>query len=142
MSCVRKEACSETELRPRFGPTSGAEATVSSRLSDTSGNVVSDDSNTREPHFPRATKKAKTARQTVHTVHLSTLITSYNIHFADYSVVRTKVTKVIPRKVWKAVYEDYKKTFPDSLFTEDALNVRVREELAQLNTGTSWEPGK
>jgi superfamily II DNA helicase RecQ len=73
----------------------------------------------------------------VHTVHLSTLISSYNTHFADYSVGRAKVTQVIPGKVWKAVYEDYKRTFPDSVFTEDGLKVRVPEELAQLTTGTS-----
>jgi hypothetical protein len=137
MSFALEERSSETKLRPLLGPASGAEATVSSRLSDTSGNLVSNDSNTREPHSPRATKKAKTARQIVHTVHLSTLISSYNTHFAGYSVGRANFTQVIPGKVWKEVYEDYKTTFPDSAFTEDALNVLVREELAQLNTGTS-----
>jgi hypothetical protein len=57
-------------------------------------------------------------------------------HCADYSVDRAKVTQVIQGKIWKAVYEDYKAFF-DSAFTEDVLKVRVREELAQLNTGTS-----
>jgi hypothetical protein len=95
------------------------------------------DSRIHEPHSPRAAKKAKTARQIVDTVHLSPLISSYNTHFADYSVGRAKVTQVIPGKFWKAVYDDYKKSFPDSIFTEDALKFRVREELAQLSTGTS-----
>jgi hypothetical protein len=38
---------------------------------------------------------------------------------------------------WKSIYEDYKKAFAYSAFTEDALKVCVREELAQLKTGTS-----
>jgi hypothetical protein len=136
MSFVCEEASSGAELRSRIDRTSSAEATVSSRLSDMSGDVAYEDSRIHEPHSPRAAKKAKNARQIVDTVHLSTLISSYNTHFADFSVGRAKVTQVIPGKVWKAVY-DYNKYFPDSIFTEDALNFRVREELAQLSTGTS-----
>ena len=44
--------------------------------------------------------------------HLSTLIASYNHHFAEYSNGRVKVTQIIPSVVWKLVYTDYNEVVP------------------------------
>jgi hypothetical protein len=127
MSLICEEASSVADGRDSFC------------LSDSSDHAVFEVKGTcdRELHSPRAAKKAKIARHIVDTVLLSALISSYNAHFANYSVGRAKVTQVIPGKVWKAVYEDNRNNFPDSTFTEDALKVRVREDLSQLDTGTS-----
>jgi hypothetical protein len=77
----------------------------------------------------------------VDSVHLSAQIYSYNKLFAMYSAVRAKVThkrrKLIPGKVWKAVYNDYKQEYPGAPFAEETLNFRVGEELSHLKTGTA-----
>jgi hypothetical protein len=85
----------------------------------------------------RASKKSRTARSIVDSLHLSTVIASYNNHFANYSIGRSKNTQLIPGKVWKNIYEDYKNTFPKSPFAEETLKFRVRDELSQLKTGTA-----
>jgi hypothetical protein len=82
----------------------------------------------------RTSKKSRTARSIVDSLHLSTLIASYNSHFANYSIGRSKTTQLIPGRVWK---QDYKNTFPNSPFAEETLKFRVRDELSQLKTGTA-----
>ena len=88
-------------------------------------------------------KRAKTGpRRFVESVHLSTLIASYNIHFAKYSEGRKNVTQLIPSAVWKSIYKDFTELHQDTGITEETLKIRVREELTSLKTGTSNENEK
>jgi hypothetical protein len=87
----------------------------------------------------RASKKSRTARSIVDSLHLSTLISSYDNHFANCSSGRSKTTQLIPGKVWKQVYEDYKNKFPNSPFAKETLKFRVHDDLSHLKTGTAYQ---
>ena len=82
-------------------------------------------------------KATNKTREIVASDHLSTLISSYNVHFAEYSTGRKNVTQVIPSLVWKNVYSDYIKIYPNSTFKETTLKERIRETLTELDTGNS-----
>ena len=89
-------------------------------------------------HCSMATSSSKgQPRVIVNSHQLSTLIASYNIHYAKYSNGRTQVTQVIPAAVWKMMYVDYLEVYPDSILAEKTLKDRVRETLGELDTGTS-----
>jgi len=45
----------------------------------------------------------KRSREIIDSTHLSTLISSYSGHFAEYSKGRSRVTQIIPSVVWKKV---------------------------------------
>jgi hypothetical protein len=46
------------------------------------------------------------------------MATSYNLHFANYSLGNKQVTQLIPPIVWKQVYIDYQTTYLDSNLLE------------------------
>lgn len=81
----------------------------------------------------------KVARAIVGSIHLSTLVAAYNVHFPLYCEGRTKVSQVIPVIVWRNVYLEYQKVYPVSPFQEETLKERLRESLKELETGTSNE---
>ncbi len=60
-------------------------------------------------------------------VHLSFMAASYNHHFMLYSRDENNVTELIPNQVWKDVYNDCKKEFPDSKFHPKSLKERLRK---------------
>jgi hypothetical protein len=57
----------------------------------------------------KALWKDKTLRCIVDSMHLSFMVGSYNHHFMLYSGDRNNVKQLIPSRVWKVVYKDYKK---------------------------------
>jgi len=84
-----------------------------------------------------ASKRPK--RQIVESLHLSTLLASYNNHFAKYSEKNKNVTQLIPKSVWAGVYKDFIEVHPNSGFQEETLKVRVRDDLKSQKTGRSDE---
>jgi hypothetical protein len=66
-------------------------------------------------------QKEKTPRQIVESFHLSTVPASYTCHFATYNIGKKQVTHVIPSIVWRNVYFDYQKEYPNSTIAEEAL---------------------
>ncbi len=59
-------------------------------------------------------------------VHLSFMVASYNHHFMFYNQDKSNVTQLIPGQVWKAMYKDYKKQFPNSEFHPKSLKKTTR----------------
>ena len=51
------------------------------------------------------------------------------------------MTQLVPRKVWKLVYEQFLREHPGSKFVEDTLKDRLLETLKELKTGTSNKEG-
>jgi hypothetical protein len=76
-------------------------------------------------------------REIVGSDHLSMLVSSYNGHFADYSIGWKNVSQVIPSVVWKKVFNDFVEIFPNCTIKESTLKERVRETLMELDTGNS-----
>ena len=76
----------------------------------------------------------------IDSVHLSLLVSSYHKHFNEYSIGRKKASsQLVPSLVWKLVYADFIKEYPNSTWKEDSLKERLRCALAELKTGTSNE---
>ncbi|KAL3700925.1 hypothetical protein R1sor_018947 [Riccia sorocarpa] len=48
---------------------------------------------------------------------------------------RSKVTQLVPKKVWDLVYQDFLLAYPDATFAEESLKVRLREELTNEGNG-------
>jgi len=46
--------------------------------------------------------------------------TSYNLHFANYSLSK-QVTQLIPTTMWKQVYINYQTTYFDSYLVEETF---------------------
>ena len=76
-------------------------------------------------------------RQFVESIHLSTLLASYNQHFAQYSESRKNVSQLIPGAVWRLVYKEFIGVYPNSNFSEETLKKKVADELKSAKTGTS-----
>ena len=98
--------------------------------SATADNVAAED---------RESKRSKVgiSRQFVESIHLSTLLASYNQHFAKYSEGRKNVSQLIPGAVWRLVYKDFCGAYPNAQFSEETLKKKVSEELKSAKTGTS-----
>jgi hypothetical protein len=60
---------------------------------------------------PRLLQKEKYLMQLVESLHLSTMATSYNLHFVAYNTSKKHVTQLIPTIVWKQIYINYQKTY-------------------------------
>jgi hypothetical protein len=73
----------------------------------------------------KAHQKDKKLKCIVDFVHLKFMATSYNHHFMFYSWDMSNVTQLIPSQVWKVMYKDYKKKFPDSEFHFESLKDRL-----------------
>jgi len=73
----------------------------------------------------KAPQKDKNLRCIVDYVHLSSMAASYNHHFMLYNRNKNNVTQLIPNQVWKVVYKDYKKQFPNSEFHLESLKDRL-----------------
>jgi hypothetical protein len=69
-------------------------------------------------HTSKALQKEKVPMQLVDFIQLSTMATSYNLHFVNYSLGKKYVTQFIPTLVWKQVYQT---TYLDSYLTEETL---------------------
>ncbi len=46
------------------------------------------------------------------------MATSYNLHFANYSLGKKQVTQFIPIVMWKQIYIDYQTIYLDSYLAE------------------------
>ncbi len=57
----------------------------------------------------------------VESLHLSTMATNYNAHFATYFGVKNQITHLILVIVWKLAYNEYVIVYPNSPFHEDTL---------------------
>ncbi|KAG9400820.1 hypothetical protein AC1031_010258 [Aphanomyces cochlioides] len=86
-----------------------------------------------------AYKKLKSSRQIVDSVHLSVLVASYRNHYSSYSELHPNKSQLVPSKVWKEIYNEYRAAHPDSPFSQETLKMRLRGELSALSTGTSDE---
>ena len=76
----------------------------------------------------------------IDSVHLSLLVSSYHKHFNEYFVGRKKASsQFVPSLVWKLVYADFIKEYPNSTWKEESLKERLKCALAELKTGTSNE---
>ena len=85
--------------------------------------------------------REKTHRPIVISVVLSSLVVAYTTHFAAYSRGKTSVSQLVPRKVWKLVYDQFLCEHHGCKFVEETLKDRLRETLKELKTGTSNEEG-
>lgn len=92
-------------------------------------------------HRAKAPRRDKGNRVMVESTHLSTMVASYNQQFGEYSKTKKHVTQLIPSIVWKAVYENYLQSYPESTLAEDTLKDRLRDTLKDLKTGTSNNDG-
>jgi hypothetical protein len=72
-------------------------------------------------HKSKALWKEKVPSQLVDSIQLSTMATSYNLHFVNYILGKKHATQVIPFLVWKQVYIDYQTTYLDSCLMEETL---------------------
>ena len=76
----------------------------------------------------------------IDSVHLSLMVSSYHKHFNEYSVGRKKTSfQLVPSLVWKLVYADFMKEYPNNTWKEESLKERLRVALAKLKMGTSNE---
>ena len=64
-------------------------------------------------------------------LHLSCLVASYNVHFANYFKYHKQVTQLVPSLVWKEMFKEYKDHYTNSHFVE--------ENLKEIKTNTSNE---
>ena len=71
----------------------------------------------------------------------SSLVAAYTTHFAAYNKGKTNVTQLVPKKVWKLVYDQFLREHPDSKFAEKTLKDRFWETLKELKTRTPNEEG-
>jgi hypothetical protein len=55
-------------------------------------------------HRIKVLQKNKVPRQIVESLHLSTMVASYNKHFASCNKGKKQVTQLIPIVVWKQIY--------------------------------------
>jgi uncharacterized protein YaaW (UPF0174 family) len=60
------------------------------------------------------------------------MVVSYTGHFAKYSIGKKQVTQVIPSAIWKNVYLDYQKEYPNSTIAEETLKDWLRDTLKEL----------
>ena len=52
-------------------------------------------------------------------------------------MVKTKITQLVPEKVWKLVYDQFLCEHPDSKFAEETLKERLWKTLKELKIGIS-----
>jgi hypothetical protein len=81
--------------------------------------------------------KVSNGRQFVESIHLSTLLASYNHHSAIYSEARKNVSQLIPGAVWRSIYKEILEVYPNAQFSEETLKKKVADELKSAKTGTS-----
>jgi hypothetical protein len=72
-------------------------------------------------HRSKAFWREKVPRQLVNSIQFNTMVTSYNLHFVNYSLGKKQITQLIPTLVWKQVYTDYQTAYLDSYLTEKTL---------------------
>ncbi|KAG9414312.1 hypothetical protein AC1031_013511 [Aphanomyces cochlioides] len=82
-----------------------------------------------------AYKKLKSSRQIVDSVHLSVLVASYRNYYSSYSELHPNKSQLVPSKVLKEIYNEYRAAHPDSPFSQETLKMRLRGELSALSTG-------
>jgi hypothetical protein len=85
--------------------------------------------------------KEKIPRQLVDYVQFNTMVISYNLHFANYSLGKKHVTQFIPIIVWKQVYMDYQTAYLYSYLMEKTFKDRLRDTLKELEIGISNQEG-
>jgi len=71
--------------------------------------------------------KEKIPRQLVDSIQFNTMATSYNLHFANYSLGKKQVTQLILIVVWKQIYINYQTTYLDSYLAEKTLKYILKE---------------
>lgn len=86
-------------------------------------------------------RKDKTSRCLVDSSHVCALEAAFHHHFAVYSKDRKTVNQIIPSVVWKAVYSQYKRIFPNSKFQQESLKDRLREMIKEKKTENSAQLG-
>ena len=79
--------------------------------------------------------KARLHRPIVESLHIRAMAASYKHHIALYSKDREQVNQIIPSAVWKGVYAQYLKQFPNSPFVEETLKDRLRETVKEMQAG-------
>jgi hypothetical protein len=65
------------------------------------------------------------------------MATSYNLHFANYSLSKKNVTQLIPTTMWKQVYTHYQTTYLHSYLVEETLKDGLWDTLKELKTRIS-----
>lgn len=75
-------------------------------------------------------------RQVIDKDHEGTMVRDYWKYFADFSKgKKQEVKQLIPGKVWKKIYADYKVKHPGSAFMEESLKAHLRASIKDLNSG-------
>jgi uncharacterized protein YaaW (UPF0174 family) len=59
---------------------------------------------------------------------------SYTSHFATYNIGKKQVIQVIPSVVWRNVYLNYQKEYPNSTIAEETLKDWLHNTLKELKT--------
>ena len=84
--------------------------------------------------------KSRTKGYLIDSVHLSLLVSSYHKHFNENCIGREKASsQFVPSIVWKLMYADFSKEYPNSTWKEESLKERLMCVLAKLKTNTSNE---
>jgi hypothetical protein len=80
-------------------------------------------------HKIKAPHKEKVPRQVIDFIQLNTMATSYNLHFANYSLGKKHVTQLILILVWKQVYIDYQAKHLDSYLAKETFKDQLWDTL-------------
>ncbi|CAM6088591.1 unnamed protein product [Calypogeia fissa] len=84
----------------------------------------------------------KVSRQVVDKGHVCKLVSDCCKYFAEYSKGRKQNSiQLIPKTVWKDVYDDYLVEFPNSLFQKENLRDHLRKTLVEMKSGVNNPEG-
>jgi aldehyde:ferredoxin oxidoreductase len=83
----------------------------------------------------------RTLKQIMESLHLDTMFTFYNVHFATYNMNKKQTIQLIPNAMWKDAYAEYLKEYSNSSFVEETLKDRLCDTLKELKTKNSNEGG-
>ncbi len=90
-------------------------------------------------HKTKALWKENIPRQIVEFVQLSTMVTSYNLYFENYSIGKKQMIWLIFIAMWKQIYINYQVIYLNSIFIEETLKDYLGNTLKELKIGTSNE---
>jgi hypothetical protein len=90
-------------------------------------------------HKTKALWEKNIPRQIVEFIQLSTMVTSYNLYFENYSIGKKQMIWLIFIAMWEQIYINYQVIYLNSIFVEETLKDYLGDTLKELKIGTSNE---